>query len=327
MIRYTREQEEVDMIRIFKNYEGQKELQELNSIELESWVALTNPTPEELRNISDSYQIDLDDLKAALDTEERSRLENEDNYTMILVNIPVVREEDEKKWYETIPLGIFITRKVVFTVCLEETNILKQFIDGLVPNFYTYMKTRFVYQILYNNATLFLYYLRVIDQRANQVEEILHETSRNSDLIQLYDLEKCLVYFTTSLKSNEVVLEKLRKHIGLKHYEEDQELLEDVIIENKQAMEMTYIYHNILRSTMSLFGSIIDNNLNQVMKFLAAITIVVELPTMISGFYGMNVNGAGMPFSQSPFGFAIISVFSLIVCLIAVYILKKKNLL
>lgn len=314
------------MVRIFKNYEGQKELKELDTIELESWVAMTNPTAEELKYVSDNYRIDLDDLKAALDTEERSRLENEDNYTMILVNIPVV-EEGEKKCYETIPLGIFITRKIVFTVCLEETNILKQFIDGLVPGFHTYMKTRFVYQILYNNAALFLYYLRVIDQRANQIEEILHETSRNSDLIQLYDLEKCLVYFTTALKSNEVILEKLRKHIGLRHYEEDQELLEDVIIENKQAMEMTYIYHNILRSNLSLFGSIIDNNLNQVMKFLAAITIVVELPTMISGLYGMNVNGVGMPFSQSPYGFAIISIFSVIVCLIAVYMLKKKNLL
>lgn len=315
------------MIRIFRTYEGTKHLKEIDEIQLESWVALTNPTIEELQGISEVYKIDLDDLRAPLDAEERSRLENEEDYTMILVNIPVAEEEDGKKWYETIPLGIFITRKVVFTVCLEETNILRQFMDGLVPNFYTYMKTRFVYQILYNNATLFLHYLRVIDQRANQVEEILHETSRNSDLIQLYDLEKCLVYFTTALKSNEVVLEKLRKHIGLRHYEEDQELLEDVIIENKQAMEMTYIYHNILRSTMSLFGSIIDNNLNQVMKFLAAITIVVELPTMISGLYGMNVNGIGMPFSGNSYGFALITLFSAVICLIAVYILKKKNLL
>ena len=226
-------------------------------------------------NISRDYKIDMDDLKAALDTEERSRLENEDDYTMILVNIPVVEEEEGKKWYETIPLGIFITNKIVFTVCLEQTNILKQFVDGLVSNFYTFMKTRFVYQILYNNAALFLYYLRVIDQRANQVEE----------------------------------------------------LLEDVIIENKQAMEMTDIYHNILRSTMSLFGSIIDNNLNQVMKFLAAITIILELPTMISGLYGMNVNGVGMPFATKAYGFAAISIFSLIVCLIAVYILKKKHIL
>ena len=294
------------MIQIYKNYEGHKELEELDHIELESWVMITDPTMEELMNISRDYKIDMDDLKAALDTEERSRLENEDDYTMILVNIPVVEEEEGKKWYETIPLGIFITNKIVFTVCL---------------------KTRFVYQILYNNAALFLYYLRVIDQRANQVEDLLHETYENKDLIQLYDLEKCLVYFTTALKSNEVVLEKLRKHIGLRHYEEDEELLEDVIIENKQAMEMTDIYHNILRSTMSLFGSIIDNNLNQVMKFLAAITIILELPTMISGLYGMNVNGVGMPFATKAYGFAAISIFSLIVCLIAVYILKKKHIL
>ena len=315
------------MIQIYKNYEGHKELEELDHIELESWVMITDPTMEELMNISRDYKIDMDDLKAALDTEERSRLENEDDYTMILVNIPVVEEEEEKKWYETIPLGIFITNKIVFTVCLEQTNILKQFVDGLVSNFYTFMKTRFVYQILYNNAALFLYYLRVIDQRANQVEDLLHETYENKDLIQLHDLEKCLVYFTTALKSNEVVLDKLRKHIGLRHYEEDEELLEDVIIENKQAMEMTDIYHNILRSTMSLFGSIIDNNLNQVMKFLAAITIILELPTMISGLYGMNVNGVGMPFATKAYGFAAISIFSLIVCLIAVYILKKKHIL
>lgn len=315
------------MVRIFKSYENENRFQEIKEIERESWVMLTNPTMDELVHISEDYQIDLDDLKSALDPEERSRLENEENYTMILVNIPVVEEENEKKWYETIPLGIFITRKIVFTVCLEETNILKQFVDRLVPGFYTYMKTRFVYQILYNNASLFLHYLRIIDQRANQIEELLHETSKNSDLIQLYDLEKCLVYFTTALKSNEVVLEKLRKHIGLRHYEEDQELLEDVIIENKQAMEMTYIYHNILRSTMSLFGSIIDNNLNQVMKFLAAVTIIVELPTMISGLYGMNVKLSGMPFAQSAYGFWIIAAFSVLVCLIAVYILKKKNLL
>ena len=123
------------MIQIYKNYEGHKELEELDHIELESWVMITDPTMEELMNIARDYKIDMDDLKAALDTEERSRLENEDDYTMILVNIPVVEEEEGKKWYETIPLGIFITNKIVFTVCLEQTNILKQFVDGLVSNF------------------------------------------------------------------------------------------------------------------------------------------------------------------------------------------------
>ena len=199
------------MIRIYKHYEGEPGLHVLQDIERESWVMLIDPTQEELYQISESYRIDIDDLKAALDPEERSRLENEEDYTMILVNIPVVEDDNGKRWYETIPLGIYITKKIVFTVCLEETNILGQFVDGLVPEFYTYMKTRFVYQILYNNAALFLHYLRIIDQRANQIEDVLLETSRNKDLIQLYDLEKCLVYFTTSLKSNEVVLEKLRK--------------------------------------------------------------------------------------------------------------------
>ena len=141
------------MIQIYKNYEGHKELEELDHIELESWVMITDPTMEELMNISRDYKIDMDDLKAALDTEERSRLENEDDYTMILVNIPVVEEEEGKKWYETIPLGIFITNKIVFTVCLEQTNILKQFVDGLVSNFYTFMKTRFV-SVSYTHLTL-----------------------------------------------------------------------------------------------------------------------------------------------------------------------------
>lgn len=133
------------MIQIYKNYEGHKELEELDHIELESWVMITDPTMEELMNISRDYKIDMDDLKAALDTEERSRLENEDDYTMILVNIPVVEEEEGKKWYETIPLGIFITNKIVFTVCLEQTNILKQFVDGLVSNFYTFMKLSLIH--------------------------------------------------------------------------------------------------------------------------------------------------------------------------------------
>ena len=312
------------MIQIYKNYEGHKELEELDHIELESWVMITDPTMEELMNISRDYKIDMDDLKAALDTEERSRLENEDDYTMILVNIPVVEEEEGKKWYETIPLGIFITNKIVFTVCLEQTNILKQFVDGLVSNFYTFMKTRFVYQILYNNAALFLYYLRVIDQRANQVEDLLHETYENKDLIQLYDLEKCLVYFTTALKSNEVVMEKTTRGKIIKLYEEDEDVLEDAIIENKQAIEMVKIYSDILNGTMDTYASIISNNLNAVMKILTSVTFILAIPTLIASVWGMNVE---LPFQRSPLGFAIITVISVILCVIATIWLKRKHML
>lgn len=314
------------MIKIFKTYEETGITEQIDTIERESWVAMTAPSATEILKISKEFNIEIDDLKAPLDEEERSRLEKEDDYTMILVDIPVIERRNEKDWYETIPLGIFITEKVIFTICLKETRILKQFMDGLVPDFCTYKKTRFVYQILYNNAALYLHYLRVIDKKSEEIEKILLEDSKNQDLIQLYELDKCLVYFTTSLKSNELVMEKMLKTNSIRHYAEDEDLLEDVIIENKQAMEMTYIYHNILRSMMSLFSSIIDNNLNQIMKLLAAVTIVVELPTLISAFYGMNVSPISMPFSTSPWAFGLIAVFSFVVCIVAVYILKKKNL-
>lgn len=319
--------EEVEIvINIYKTDEETGITDQIDTIERESWVALTAPSATEILKISKDFDIDIDDLKAPLDEEEGSRLEKEDNYTLILVDIPIIERRNEKDWYETIPLGIILTEKVIFTVCLKETPILNQFMDGLVPGFCTYKKTRFVYQILYNNAALYLYYLRVIDKKSDQIEEILLEKAENQDLIQLYELDKCLVYFKTSLKSNEVVMEKLLKTNSIRHYEEDEDLLEDVIIENKQAMEMTDIYHNILRSMMSLFGSVIDNNLNQIMKLLAAVTIVVELPTLIGGFYGMNLLPSSMPFSTSRYGFAIIAIFSFVVCLIAVYILKKRDL-
>ena len=314
------------MIKIFKTYEETGITEQIDTIERESWVAMTAPSATEILKISKEFNIEIDDLKAPLDEEERSRLEKEDNYTMILVDIPVIERRNEKDWYETIPMGIFITEKVIFTICLKETRILKQFMDGLVPDFCTYKKTRFVYQILYNNAALYLHYLRVIDKKSEEIEKILLEDSKNQDLIQLYELDKCLVYFTTSLKSNELVMEKMLKTNSIRHYAEDEDLLEDVIIENKQAMEMTHIYHNILRSMMSLFSSIIDNNLNQIMKLLAAVTIVVELPTLISAFYGMNVSPISMPFSTSPWAFGLIAVFSFVVCMVAVYILKKKDL-
>ena len=314
------------MIKIFKTYEETGITEQIDTIERESWVAMTAPSATEILKISKEFNIEIDDLKAPLDEEERSRLEKEDNYTMILVDIPVIERRNEKDWYETIPLGIFITEKVIFTICLKETRILKQFMDGLVPDFCTYKKTRFVYQILYNNAALYLHYLRVIDKKSEEIEKILLEDSKNQDLIQLYELDKCLVYFTTSLQSTELVMEKMLKTNSIRHYAEDEDLLEDVIIENKQAMEMTHIYHNILRSMMSLFSSIIDNNLNQIMKLLAAVTIVVELPTLISAFYGMNVSPISMPFSTSPWAFGLIAVFSFVVCMVAVYILKKKDL-
>ena len=250
------------MVRIFKTEEGR--LQQIQEPADGCWIALTDPTATEIFDIAQKYDIEVDDLRAPLDEEERSRIEAEDNYTLILVDIPTIEERNDRDWYETIPMGIVVTGKVLITVCLEDTPILGSFMDGRVRNFFTYMKTRFILQILYRNANMYLHYLRIIDKKSEQIESQLHRSQRNKELIELLELEKCLVYFTTSLRSNEMVLEKLMKIDSIKHYPEDEDLLEDVIIENKQAIEMADIYSNILRDTTEAVASIINNNRHEI---------------------------------------------------------------
>ena len=265
------------MIRIFKTEDGA--MHEKEEMQPGCWIALTNPTASEILEIADACQIDPDHLKAPLDEEERSRIEAEDEYTLILVDIPSIEERNGKDWFVTIPMAIITTKDVLITVCLEETPILTAFMDGRVRDFHTFMKTRFILQILYKNATQYLQYLRIIDKKSEVIENKLHQSQkneelielklhksqRNQELIELLELEKSLVYFTTSLRSNEVVLEKLLRIDKIKKYPEDTDLLEDVIVENKQAMEMTSIYNGILSGTMDTFASVISNNLNIVM--------------------------------------------------------------
>ena len=312
------------MIRIFKTEDGI--MHEKDELQPGSWIAMTNPTASEIIDIADMYQIDPDHIKAPLDEEERSRIEVEEDYTLILVDIPSIEERSGKDWFVTIPMGIITTNEVLITVCLEETPVLTSFMDGRVRDFHTFMKTRFILQILYKNATQFLQYLRIIDKKSEVIERKLHQSQKNEELIELLELEKSLVYFTTSLRSNEVVLEKLLRIEKIKKYPEDTDLLEDVIVENKQAIEMANIYSGILSGTMDAFASVISNNLNIVMKFLATVTIVLSIPTMIASFYGMNVNSHGMPFADSPYGFAIVLGLTLLLSLFVAYIFNKKDL-
>lgn len=289
------------------------------------WISMIKPTKEEVDSIAERYLIDADDLRSALDTDERSRIQSEDNYTMVLVNIPTVEDEDENELYDTIPLSIFVCKKTIITVCLEETPILEAFAKGTMRDFQTGMKSRFVMQILYKTASLYLLYLRSIEKKSEIVEDNLHEATQNSELLELLKLQKSLVYFTTSLRSNEVVMEKLFKNERFKKYPEDEELLEDVIIENKQAIEMANIYTGIISGMTDSFASIISNNMNVVMKTLAIVTIVLSVPTMIYSAYGMNVAVKGMPFADSEWGFLIIIVTSLVLSiLVAILFVKNK---
>lgn len=301
-------------------------LEKINGHENGCWVSMINPSNTELQEMSAFYEVDTDTLKAALDTYERSRIETDENYTMILVNIPTIEEHNEKELYTTIPLSIIVTKEAVITVCSEDTPILRHFTSGKVRDFYTYMKSRFILQVLYRTATLYLQYLSNIDRKSDEVENKLHKSTKNHELIELLKLEKSLVYFTTALRSNEAVLEKLFRYDVIKKYPDDSDLLDDVIVENKQAIEMANIYSGILSGMMDAFASVISNNLNIVMKVLAIITVVMAIPTMVFSAFGMNVNIAAMPFTQTPWGFPVIVASSAILSLAVFVIFRKARL-
>jgi magnesium transporter len=285
---------------------------------------MTAPKESEIKLIAEKYSIEPEAIQAALDADERSRIEVDDNFTMIIVNVPTVKVDSEKELYDTIPLSIILVKDAVITVCRQKTPILTGFIENKVKSFSPAMRSRFVIQILYRTASLFLQYLRMIDKKSDEVENKLHKATKNHELIELLKLEKSLVYFSTALRSNELVLEKLTRGNFIKKYEEDTELLEDAIIENKQAIEMANIYSGILSGMMGAFASVISNNMNIVMKVLAIITIVMSIPTMIFSAYGMNI--VGMPLTQNSIGFVIIIAVSIIASVAAGIVLVKSKL-
>ncbi len=290
-----------------------------DQIEDDGWINLVNPTAEEIDALVGALSLDAGFVKAALDEEETSRIESEDNQTLIIIDIPYAHKQNNLVTYETVPLGIIITNKNIVTVCLKDTAVLRDFLEGKVKNVHTNLKTRFILQILFRIATHYLLYLRQIDKISNYIEKQLHISMKNKELIQLLDLEKSLVFFSTSLRANEVTLEKLLRGRLVKLYEEDQDLLEDVLIEIKQAIEMSNIYSNILSGTMDAFASVISNNLNIVMKTLTVVTILMAVPTMIASFYGMNVDGIPMPH------FWFVVLISLVITGVSgLYLFKKK---
>lgn len=292
-----------------------------------AWVKLTAPTLEECAEISDRFHMDIADVRAALDDEESSRINLEDDYTLILVDIPSAEMRNNRHSYTTIPLGILIAEDVVITVCAEETAVLRSFVEQRVRDFSTKKQMRFTYQVLYNACMVYQSLLRSIDRKRTEIEERIDKNTEDVDLIDLHELESNLVYFATSLRANGVVLDRLTRYGRLRQYSEDQELLEDVIIENRQAIEMTQIYRDIINGTRELMSTVINNRLNNVMKYLAAITIVMSIPTIISGLWGMNVGGKWMPFSSTPHGFAIICLITLLLCVFVMLWLRKKKML
>ncbi len=312
------------MISIFRT--DDRIIHEEKELSSGAWVNMINPTITEGEEIAKELDIDLHDLLAALDEEESSRVELEDGYTLILVDIPATEIRHEKEAYNTIPLGIILTPDIIITVCTEETPVLQAFVNGRVKEFSTKKKLRFVYQILFRISTQYQSCLRIIDKKRTEIEERIGYNTENVDLIDLHALESTLVYFATSLRANGAVLDRLTRYKRLEQYPEDKDLLNDVIVENRQAIEMTSIYRDIINGTRELMSSVLDNRLNNVMKALTSVTLVMGVPTLISGLYGMNVDTRWMPFAHKPHGFGIICVMVAVICTITMFILKKKKL-
>ena len=293
------------------------------------WINTGRPSRAESELISKLAGVEIDpvDIMAALDEEESARIELEDGYTLILVDIATIELRHEKEVYTTIPLGIILTQQNIITVCNKETPILQFFQTGRAKEFSTKKKMRFVYQILFRIAALYQNNLRIIDKKRIEIESKVEGDTEDVDLIELHELESALVYFATSLRANGVVLERLTRYKRLEQYPDDQELLDDVIVENKQAIEMTSIYRDIINGTRELLSSVIDNRLNNVMKYLATITIIMAIPTIISGFYGMNVNNDSIPFASSAAGFGIVAGITIVIIIIVLLFAKKKKML
>lgn len=313
------------MIQIYKSLsENDGTLKKIASLEPGCWVNIIAPSQEELLLISKKTGVPLEFLRAPLDDEETSRIEIEGDFILIIVDIPFTEMEDNSLTYDTYPLAIIHTKNELITVCLKNSKVLTDFSSNKVRNFYSFKKSRFILQILNRVSTYYLLYLRQIDKKSIMIEKRLHKSMKNRELVQLHSLSKSLVYFSTSLKSNEITLEKMLKLDVIQRYEEDKDVLEDVIIENKQAIEMTDIYSNILGSTMDFFASVISNNLNIVMKVLASVTILMSTLTVMSGIYGMNFDY--LPLLHHPYGFHIIMTLSVILCGVIAFILYKKDM-
>ncbi|MDO4623557.1 MAG: magnesium transporter CorA family protein [Eubacteriales bacterium] len=317
------------MIRFYRTEEDRvNRLEGIEDLQPGTWLEVTAPTNKETQRITQLLDIDQDDFLAAVDQDEKNRIEITDKYTLILVDIPAKETRHKQERYTTIPLGIIITQDYIVTVCTKGTPVLSYFHHSHGKDFSTQRQFRFVYQIMVRTAVLFQRALHSIDSKRTEFEETIDNKSMDeASLINLHELESTLVYFATSLRGNANVMNRLTRYSRLRQYPEDMELLDDAITETQQAIEMTQIFRDIIDGTRTLISSIMDNRLNEVMKRLTSITLILGVPTMISGMYGMNVDGRWMPLASTPFGFEIIIVLTLALCIFMYYWFKKKKML
>lgn len=300
---------------------------EVNEYKRGNWIDMINPTESEIFEVCRNLNIEQEFIKYSLDYEEKARidLEEDDGTILFIIDVPIIEKENDVEIYTTMPVGvIFVRDEYVITVSLKENDIIKKMERIVGKKVITYKKSQFLFQLFYENSSAFLNLLKEINKKTEHIERTLKKDLKNEDLLKMLNLEKALVYITTSLKSDEVVMEKTLRGKIIKLYEEDEDLLEDAIVENKQAIEMSKIYSDILNETMDMYASIISNNINDIMKFLTSITIILAIPTLVASIWGMNVP---VPFQNYQYGFPVLLAVSFVVTLTVMIWLKKRNML
>jgi len=310
------------MFKITKKSQSDPELNELEDIEPKSWIDLINPTKEELEYISNKTKVTKENLMSSLDEDERSRFDLDDNERLIIIRVPYEIKSESSLELKTIPIGIIITENHIITTCLFETNIMNDFYQDKIKNFYTSKKTRFLIQILSRTNYYFLKYLDKVETEIKRLEKKLMKSLKNEEVIGLFELQKMLIYFNSAIITNGYLLENIEKGKVVKLYKEDEELMEDIIVENRQCLEMAANFTTVLNNTLDAYASIVSNNLNDVMKFLASLTIILSVPMMISSIYGMNIS---LPFQESTFAFLFTILISIFITTIITIFFVKRN--
>lgn len=308
------------MITIYKNTESG--LVKLDDPVNGAWIHVIDPTTDDIEYLM-SQGVPQEFITYPLDLDERPRTEREDDgKVLIVLRIPYFQGAKFDVPYISIPLGVILTENLIVTVCRWQNDVLQEFSSGKMRGFSTSKRNRFILRILLATANRYLTYLREINRITETLEDRLQLSMQNKEVLELLKYQKSLVYFTTALRSNELMMERLQKGQMFRLYPDDEDLLEDVITENQQAIEMVNISSNILSSMMDAFASIISNNLNIVMKFLASVTIVLSIPTIVTSFFGMNV---GLPFQSSPFAYLLIIGLSILIAVLIIFIFTKRK--
>ena len=287
------------------------------------WIHMINPTDKEIELIAKSTNIPDEVIKAALDEEEAPRIEIEEEYSLILTDIPFTEDDEDHYTYSTLPFACILNKSCIITVCIADTSVITDVLSGRIKDVNIEKRKKFLLQLQMAISKKFLWYLTQIEKTGQRVQAQLEKKMKNEDIMEMMDLQKALVYFTTSLRGNSAVLERMPKQLRLS--EDDVDFWEDVMIECRQAIDMATIYREIMRGQMDTYASIINNDMNRIMKILTSLTLIVAIPSMIGAFWGMNL--PGIPFAGHPWGFWIVIALSVAVVIAVIIILWKRKML